>query len=154
MIRIRGDRHDGHRIERDDGVTIGSIRNQAIRLTGFATDREALDVVAPLWAALDSMLATQYPGWPRYQPVGALRIAHDGAWEWATDGQRPLARLVRGGAKAGLGVEFVLPSYATDGALISAATALVHALDRHREAQPATLGAAYRGAVVAAASAL
>ena len=137
MIRILSDRHDGHRIENDDGLAIGSIRNQAIRLTGFGSDRDVLDAIPPLWAALDGMLERHYTGWKRYQPEGTLRLAHDGAYEWATDGRRPLARLVRGNAASGHGVEFVLPSYATDGVLVSAATALVLALERHRDGQPA-----------------
>jgi hypothetical protein len=137
MIRVLSDGHDGHRIENADGIAIGTIRNGTIRLGGFASERAALDAVVPLWTALDGSLARQYPGWRRHEPTQRLRLAHDGAHEWVSDGSRPLARIGRPAARAAgreLSLEFVLPSFATDGALITAATALVRALEEHRAA--------------------
>jgi hypothetical protein len=134
MITVVGDGQDGHRIEAVDGTQLGTIRNGAVRLGAFRSERELLSAALPLWSALDAALARQYAGWRRYTPTAPLRLVHDGASEWVSDGRRPLARVVRPAPSAGsraLALEVVLPSYATDGVLISVATALVRALERH-----------------------
>ena len=79
-----------------------------------------------VWDTLDAALARQYSGWPRHQPVlDQLRLAHDGAYEWITDGRKPLARLVRESVERAsdklFAIEFVLPSYASEAVAISAA---------------------------------
>ena len=137
MITVVGDGHDGHRIESADGTSLGTIRNGAVRLGAFRSERELLSAATPLWSALDAALARQYTGWNSYEPAAALRLVHDGASEWVSDGRRPLARVVRPAPRSSaraLALEVVLPSYATDGVLILVATALVRALDRHAEA--------------------
>lgn len=142
MVTVIADGTNGHRIEDAGGALLGVIRGKTIRLAGFASEAAALDATLPLWRALDAMLGRAYPGWPRYEPEALpLRFVHDGAHEWTSDGTRPLARVVRPAATAvegTLSLEFVLPSYATDGVLITAASALVHALERWRDAEQST----------------
>jgi len=142
MVTVIADGTNGHRIEGANGALLGLIRGKTIRLTGFSGDADALRATTPLWRALDAMLGRAYPGWPRYEPGTApLRLVHDGAHEWTSDGTRTLARVLRpapGATDRTLSLEFLLPSYATDGVLITAASALVHALERWRDAEPPT----------------
>lgn len=55
----------------------------------------------------------------------------DGAYEWIADGAHPLARLhppSNAGDRGLFALEFVLPSYASEGVAISVAQVLGHAL--------------------------
>lgn len=147
MVTVVGDGGDGHRLERADGTLVGIVRNGAVRIGEFRSDAALTGAALELWTALDGALRRQYPGWRSYAPVpGTLRLVHDGAWEWVSDGVRPLARVIRPPARATDGatrLEFVLPTYATDGVLVAAAVTLVRALDRlvpeGQGAPPATM---------------
>ena len=148
MVNVLADGENSHRLENADGQLVGSIRNRAIRLRGLVSEEEALAASCVLWSVLDALLARQFPGWLRHTPdAGQLRLTHDGAYEWITDGRKPLARLVRpsadGTAEQAFGLELVLPSYASEGVAISAAPALASALaDWVRRTRPATGSAA------------
>jgi len=91
-----------------------------------------------VFPALDAALERQFPGWPRHEPTAdGIRLAHDGAYQWITDGERPLARLVRAPAPssgAPFALEFVMPSFASEGAMIAVAGTMVRALDEFRQA--------------------
>ena len=124
MIRILADGESRHRLETDAGRHVGWIRRRAIGLRGFATEGAALRAAPRAWRSLELVLKREYPGWPRFDPAfDRLRLVHDGAYEWISDGLTPIARLhrPREGADASFGIEFVLPSFSTEGVAIAAA---------------------------------
>jgi hypothetical protein len=137
MVRFLADGENGHRLERADGVHIGSIRGRAIRLLGLRSEEEAIEASVVIWRALDAALERQFPGWPRHDPLAdEIRLAHDGAYEWITDGERPLARLLpprSASSGANFALEFVMPSFASEGAMIAVAGTMVRALDEFRQ---------------------
>jgi hypothetical protein len=99
------------------------------------------------WQALKSVLRRQYAGWPAYEPaLDQLRLVHDGAYEWISDGMSPLARVLRPPADravaAGLAIEFVLPSYASEGVAVAAAQLMSQRLRDHVRRAPAVTDAA------------
>ncbi|MFL5561400.1 MAG: hypothetical protein ACJ79K_08000, partial [Gemmatimonadaceae bacterium] len=66
---------------------------------------------------------------------------HDGAYEWFYDGTIAIARLLRPLEMRGhetFGIQFVLPSYATDGAVITAAHNIAQVVARHRDRSAAS----------------
>ncbi len=133
MITILADGDYGHRLEDADGRNVGSIRNRTIRLGGLASEEEAMAATVDVWRVLDASLARQFPGWPRHQlATDRIRLVHDGAYEWISDG-KPLARLVRPRGDETIdtpfAIEFVLPSYSSDGVLISSAQLMAKALE-------------------------
>ncbi len=133
MVSILSDGNDGHRLEDADGRLLGSIRNRTIRLGGLASEPEAIDAAVAAWNALDLALSRQFPGWPRHEPArDAIGLVHDGAYEWISDGRRPMARLFRPradrAAEPSFAIEFVLPSYASEGVAITAAPQMLRAL--------------------------
>ena len=138
MLRVLSDGDDRYRLENDDDVQIGWINGRAIGFRGFATEADAMAGAVVAWRALDLALRRQYPGWPSYTPaLDALRLIHDGAYEWFVDGTSPIARLVRPQRRAydlTFGIELVLPSYASEGVAITAAHAVGAALASAAEA--------------------
>jgi hypothetical protein len=136
MLRVLGDGENRHRVEDDSGTPIGWVRGRAVGFHGLASEEAALKAVVDASRALEGVLRTTYPGWPRYQPSRTrLRLVHDGAYEWITDGSAPLARLLRIRGETptdgSFGLEFVLPSYASEGVAVVAAQALGRALLPH-----------------------
>ena len=115
---------------------IGWIHGRAIGLRGMRDEAEALETVVALWEPLQSALAQHFPGRASHRVRRSrLRVVHDGAFEWIADDQVPLARLDRhvgrrGGAQ--LAIEFALPSYATEGVVVSVAHVVALALLAHR----------------------
>ena len=148
MIRVLTDGEQRHRLEDAEGRLIGWIRRRTVGFRGFTSEHDAMSAAVVGWRALESVLRREYSGWPRFDPVlDELRLVHDGAHEWISDGRIPLVRLVRPPADAGpgapLAIEFVLPSYATEGVAIAAAQAVARALQHHaqrRAAAPAFAG--------------
>lgn len=135
MVMIVASGDDGYRLEGEDGATVGSLRRGIIRLGRFEDEAALLEAAPVLWRALEGALRMHFAGWPRYAPApGTLGLAHDGAYEWVSDGKVPLARLVRvdaGTAGAHLALEYVLPSFASEGVAITVAQALARALESH-----------------------
>jgi hypothetical protein len=148
MVRILADGEQRHRLEDADGNHIGWIRRRAVSFHGFASESSAVAAAVAAWHALESVLRRAYTGWPRFRPaLDELRLVHDGAHEWISDGRTPLARLVRPPADttsdASFAIEFVLPSYATEGVVIAAAQVMARALQDHahrRSEAPAFAG--------------
>ena len=154
MFNVMAMGDGSHRIEGPDDATVGWIRGRAIRFVGPDTVDAAMDVALPAHRALEAVLRRQYPGWPHYEPAAdRLRLMHDGAYEWISDGTAPIARVVRprgGGVADTLGLEFALPSYASEGVAVSAALALARVLAPHLARSvpevAGTAGAAAHGA--------
>jgi hypothetical protein len=141
MLRFLAEGDRRHRLERGDGTPVGHISGQTIRIIGLTSEDEACDAAAPVRRAFDAALAQQYPGWRRDGSSDARRLVHDGAYEWISDGNSPIARLIRPRADRStdesFAIEFVLPSYANEGVAIAAADTMVRALDEFRSARAA-----------------
>jgi hypothetical protein len=137
MVRFLADGELRHRLEDADGNHIGWIRRRAVGFRGFQSERDAIDAAVDAWRALESVLRREYTGWPRFEPVlEALHLVHDGAHEWISDGRTPLARLARptdSGPDTSFAIEFVLPSYASEGVAIAAAQVMARALQDHTQ---------------------
>ncbi len=137
MIRVLADGEQRHRLEDAEGRLIGWIRRRAVGFSGFASERHAVTAAAHGWRALESVLRREYAGWPRFEPaLDELHLVHDGAHEWISDGRTPLARLIRPPADGGsdettFAIEFVLPSFATEGVAIAAAQVVAKAVNDH-----------------------
>jgi hypothetical protein len=135
MITVHADGDGRHRLEDAAGRPVGWVRDRAIGFQGLPGEGGALAAVVAAWPALTAALRRHYFGTPRHELApDRLRVVHDGAYEWVTDGQRPLARLHRPPADlAGedLAIEFVLPSYATEGVVVSVAQVVGAALAQH-----------------------
>lgn len=140
MLRVIDDGPEGLRLENGAGARIGWIRGRAIVFDGFATEVDAIRATLAAWRALGRALRQQYPGWPRYEPAAErIHVFHDGTYEWISDGTSPLARLRRPAmpptsADDSFGLEFVLPSYASEGLAVAAAHAIWRVLAEHAEA--------------------
>jgi hypothetical protein len=132
MIRVLGDSDGRHRLEDESARDIGWIRGLAIGLRGLEDERHAMAAVRVTWPVLVRALHRHYFGFPEHDiDRAALRLVHDGAYEWISDRQRPLARLHRrreGRPDGSVAIEFVLPSYATEGVVISVAQVVATAL--------------------------
>lgn len=138
MLTVLSDGDGKYRLEDSTGTLVSWINGRAISLRGFPTERAARDAAVAGWRALGEALRQEFAGWPEHAPaLDRLRTVHDGAYEWFYDGTAAIARLIRPQRRAfdsTFGIEFVLPSYATDGAVISAAHNVTFAVARHRDA--------------------
>jgi hypothetical protein len=156
MIRVLANGDDRHRLEDAAGRDIGWIRGRVIGFRGLESDAQAIDAVGAIWPVFDAALSRTYFGRPRQDVrVDELRLVHDGAYEWVSDGQHPLARLHRpraGHRGDGLAIELVLPTYANEGVAITIAQVVGRALQSHlapddaipaldASSEPAALGA-------------
>ena len=117
--------------QRDEDV--GWIRGDALGFGGIPTEADAIAAAVAgnqaLTGYLERTLGASYPAPPT---TGRVKLVHDGAYEWVARGAVPLARLYRpvGDTRPGFGVEFVLRSYVKEGALISLAQIIHHAITR------------------------
>lgn len=136
MLRIFADGENAHRLENADGTHAGSIRGRSIRLVGLHSEPDAIAAAVVIAATVDTALARHY-GSPPLPPfaLDALRVVHDGAYDWVSDGGRPIARLIRPSEQKdhdeGYAIEFVLPSYASEGVVVSIAQVMAATLAEH-----------------------
>jgi hypothetical protein len=142
MIRVMADGERHYRLEGEAATHVGWIRGQTIGLRGLRSEDEVLAGVALTWAPLDVALGRHYFGrLRRAVALNALRFVHDGAYEWISDGTVPLARVRRPPANQHDGdfaIEYVLPSYASEGALIAIAQLLGGVMQEFLANRPAT----------------
>jgi hypothetical protein len=137
MVRIFAEGDRRHRLEDLAGRHIGWVRHRAIGFHGFVSERGAMHAAADAWRALERALRREYAGRPPSDvDTDALRLVSDGDAEWISDGRLTLARLRRPAITdtqyGNFTIEFELPSYATDGVVISAAHAMAGAVQQHR----------------------
>jgi hypothetical protein len=125
MLTVLSDGDGKYRLEDHAGTKAGWISGRAIGFRGFPSETTARDAAIAGWRALDATLRQQFAGWRKHEPaVDRLHTVHDGAYEWFYDGSSAIARLLRPQRRAydsSFGIQFVLPSYATDAAMIAAA---------------------------------
>ena len=143
MLSIHADGENRHRVEDGFGTEIGWIHGRAIGFTGMRTLRDAVHAAATASHAFQAALRRQYPGWPQHEPrFEELRIVNDGAYDWISDGRVPLARLLRlkgeDARRGAFGLEFVLPTFASEGVAVVVAQSLGCALQAHLRPAPAT----------------
>jgi hypothetical protein len=135
MITFHSDGENRYRLERSDGRDIGWIRGRVIGFGGIRTEGQAIGAVRCGVPVFDASLRRHYFGWPTRATDGAeFRLVHDGAYEWVSMGVQPLARLYRPEARRSHGdfaIEFVLPSYASEGVAISVAQTLGAAIQAY-----------------------
>jgi hypothetical protein len=135
MFTVIADGDGRYRLEDARGAQVGWIRGRAIGFQGMRSEAAAISAVGAAWNPLQASLRRQYAGRPRDEAaLDRLRLAHDGAYEWVTDGRVPLARLHRPAADraaATFAVELVLPSYTSEGAAIAVAQFVGSALSAH-----------------------
>jgi hypothetical protein len=143
MINVHFEGDNRHRLEDAAGTNIGWIRGRAIGFVGMRDEHEAMTTVLALWEPLQTALAQHFPGRPHHVVHRSrLGLAHDGAFEWITDEQLPLARYYRRPSDArgaGSAIEFALPSYANEGVVISVAHVLATALVTYRSTLKRTM---------------
>ena len=136
MLTVLSDGDGKYRLEDSTGTLVSWINGRTISVRGFRTERAARDAAIAGWRALGESLRQEFAGWPEYEPVlDRLHAVHDGAYEWFYDGTTAIARLMRPRTRAfdsTFGIEFVLPSYATDGAVIAAAQSVTFAVAEYR----------------------
>ena len=132
MIKVFADGENTHRLEDAEGRRIGWIRGRVIGFRGVRSEDEARTAVVAAHGPLDTSLRQHFPGWPQHTPsLARTRVVMDGAYEWIADGSHPLARLhrpVRESDRGLFALEFVLPSYASEGVAMSVAQVLGNAL--------------------------
>jgi hypothetical protein len=144
MFSVIGDGPGRYRLGNATGADAGWIRGRAIGFRGLRTEAEAIVAASAGWRALQRFLHREYAGWRRPDvDWERLRFVNDGAHEWVSDGRIPLARVcrARGGAACsggerlaengparGMAVEFVVPSWLRDGAVVPLARELWHVL--------------------------
>jgi hypothetical protein len=136
MIAIIKDGENRYRIVDGKGAELGWIRGRALRFDGFRTDDAVMDAALRAWRALQSALRHEEVQARRHAPrLGRLRLVHDGAYEWISDGQIPVARLFRPPADAGpeatFAIELLLPSYASEALVMTAAREIAEAVRQH-----------------------
>lgn len=126
-VTAQGDRR--YRILDARGRAVGWIHGHAVGFRGWRHDADAIAAAEAAWGPLEATLRRHYVGRPlRLAPEGPLRLVHDGAYEWVSDGRTPIARLHRGEGQEALALEFVLPSSVTEGVVHAAAQVLARAL--------------------------
>ena len=144
MFKVFIDGNDDRlRLENAVGDVLGWIRGHGIGFCGLPSEKAAVRAAVAAWRPLEETLQRAYPGRPP-RPIkeSSIKLVHDGAYEWIADGHRPIARLLRPHTSrnpgASFGVEFMLPSYATQHVTIATAQAVWEVVSTHISAQPVT----------------
>ena len=144
MFSVLSDGPRRYRLEDGAGANAGWIRGRAIGFRGLRNEAEAIVAASAGWRTLQSVLRHEYAAWPRQEVAWErVRFVNDGAHEWVSDGRIPLARLRRpshgaldsrdeasaaAGSTRQFAVEFVVPSWLDEEAVIPLAHALWHVL--------------------------
>ena len=155
MFSVLADGPLRHRLSDGTGADLGWIRGRAIGFRGLRSESDAIAAASAGWRSLQTLLHRACARWPRRTVEWErVRFVHDGAHEWVSDGRIPLARMQRvprrlvdtdDGAASGvapaqlLAIEFVVPSWMDEAALIPIAHALRNVLAaflRHDAAAP------------------
>jgi hypothetical protein len=144
MFSMLADGQGRYRLVADGGADAGWIRGKSIGFHGVRNEADAIEAASIGWRTLQALVHRGPAAGPREVVVHErLRLVHDGAYEWVSDGRVPLARLLRSsqpgahghdaiGAAARaprrLAIEFVVPSWVAEHDMIPLAHALWRAL--------------------------
>lgn len=137
MFKVFIDGNDDRlRLENAVGDVLGWIRGHGVGFGGLPSEKAAVRAAVAAWSPLEETLQRAYPGRPP-RPIkeSTIRLVHDGAYEWIADGHRPIARLLRPHTARNpgdsFGIEFMLPSFATQHVTIAAAQAVWDIVSTH-----------------------
>jgi hypothetical protein len=144
MFSVLADGPRGHRLSNGAGADVGWIRGRGIGFHGLRSESDTIAAAAAGWRSLQTLLHRACSRWPRQRvDWDRLRFMHDGAHEWVSDGRIPLARVLRAprrivavdagdapgpGPAHELAIEFVVPSWLDEAAMIPVAHALRNVL--------------------------
>jgi hypothetical protein len=146
MTRVIADGEQRLRLEDERGRDIGWISGQAIGFRGLPGERRALDCAFSAYGALESTLGRHYFGWTqRAVRRERLQITRDGDQAWIVDGSVRVARLHRPSVdlpREPFAIELVLPSFASEGAVIAVAQSLATVVVPYLQAEAAATGSA------------
>jgi hypothetical protein len=149
MIKILSQGDGKHRIENASDDCVGWINGRTIGFRGFVTEHHAREAAVAARRALDRTIQSQHPGWqPRVVDVERIHAVHDGAYEWLFDGASAVARLLRPHRRAydaSFGIELILPSFASEALVVTAAHGLCLAVEPYRDALGTPNGAIGHG---------
>ena len=133
MLHVLPDGEGRYRLIDGDGREVGWIRGRAVRFLGFLSEEEMVTAVRKAWQALQTVLARAVGRAADGALPRQLRVVHDGAYEWISDGMIPIARVFRSKSSidSSLAIELVMPSYADEQLAKAAALAIAEALDQN-----------------------
>lgn len=135
MLHVLPDGERRYRLIDDAGREVGWIRGRAVRFFGFVSEQEVMTAARKAWRALQTVLARAVAHAADRALPRQLRLVHDGAYEWISDGTIPIARLYRPRPFDGtsFSIELVVPVYADEEVAVSAAHAIAEALNHPGE---------------------
>lgn len=133
MLHVLPDGEGRYRLINGDGREVGWIRGRAVRFLGFVSEEEMVAAVRKAWRALQAVLARAVGRAADGALPRQLRVVHDGAYEWISDGMIPIARVFRpkSPGESSLAIELVMPSYTDEQLAKSAALAIADALGQN-----------------------
>ena len=134
MLHVLPDGERRYRLIDGDGREVGWIRGRAVRFFGFLSEQDMVTAARNAWRALQTVLARAVG---RAADGGGtlprqLRLVHDGAYEWISDGVIPVARVFRPrpSIESSMALELVIPAYADERVAVAAAHAIADALSQ------------------------
>ena len=130
MLHVLPDGEGRYRLVDSDGREVGWIRGRALRFFGVLSEQEMMTAASKAWRALQTVLARAVGRAAGGAQPRQLRLVHDGAYEWISDGMIPIARVFRpkSAIESSMAIELVMPSYADEQLAKSAALAIADAL--------------------------
>lgn len=150
MLHVMPDGERRYRLIDDGGREVGWIRGRAVRFFGFTSEQEVMTAAANAWRALQTVLARAVARAANRVVPRQLRLVHDGAYEWISDGTIPIARLFRPRPlqESSFAIELVVPSYADETVAVSAAHAIADSLRQATAAAQRSVDFAASGTAV------
>ena len=124
MLDIVPNGENRYRIVDAAGEEIGWIHGRAVRFFGFTSQHQVVDAARRAWRALERVLNRELTRASVITRLAPLRLVHDGAYEWISDGRVPIARMVRSPQDERFAIELVVPSRAPESLVLSAARAI------------------------------
>ena len=153
MLHLMRDGENRYRLIDERGREVGWIRGRAVRFFGLTSEEHVMQAARRAWRALQDVLRREFADRAGPPEGDRLRLVHDGAYEWISDGTIPIARLFRPKPfqESSFAIELVVPAYADDRLAISAVHAMADALRQETIlAQPAAPAVAGRAPLDAA----
>lgn len=122
-----GEQH--YRLVDRAGRDVGWIRRRAVRFFGFTSKSAVMRAAVVAWRAMRRVVAQRSGSPPpRRDDLDELRIVHDGAYEWISDGRIPIARLYReaknDGSPGTFAVELIVPRNGEEQSVVAVAHAI------------------------------
>ena len=132
MLHVLPDGERRYRLIDGDGREVGWIRGRAVRFFGFLSEQDMVTAARNAWRALQTVLGRAVGRAADGTLPRQLRLVHDGAYEWISDGMIPVARVFRPtpSIESSMAIELVIPAYADERVAVAAAHAIADALSQ------------------------